>query len=100
MEDPTDRLYLYTISAQVALQNQAIPQAESLFKAAVTHFAEIPTILGAILDHVCSSLSNNACVEGDGQVRVSEETLVPFCRYFLAALRTSDVLHSSILCTW
>ena len=65
MEDPIDRLYLYTLSAQgpvaretfsksfvaltlcaVALQNEAIPQAESLFKAAVTHFAEIPPVLG------------------------------------------------------
>ncbi|HEY9818572.1 MAG TPA: hypothetical protein V6D20_22600, partial [Candidatus Obscuribacterales bacterium] len=42
MEDVFQRLYLYLLSAEAALQNGSLPQAESLLKAAITLVQEVP----------------------------------------------------------
>eukprot|EP01090_Pellita_catalonica_P021810 TRINITY_DN8265_c0_g1_i1.p1 TRINITY_DN8265_c0_g1~~TRINITY_DN8265_c0_g1_i1.p1 ORF type:complete len:820 (-),score=152.51 TRINITY_DN8265_c0_g1_i1:35-2494(-) len=42
MDDIFSRLYLYVLAGQVALINQSLPQADSLFKAAITLLQDVP----------------------------------------------------------
>ncbi|KAL6057485.1 Trafficking protein particle complex subunit 6B [Balamuthia mandrillaris] len=43
MDDVFARLHLYLLAAQVAFMNQALPQADSLLKAAITLIQEVPS---------------------------------------------------------
>jgi len=69
MEDVVGRLYLYLLSGLVALQNQALPQADSLFRSAITLIQDVPTVL-----------------EVDSQVKTSEDSLVSYLQYFSSLL--------------
>jgi len=69
MEDVVGRLYLYLLAGQVALQNQALPQADSLFRSAITLIQDVPTVL-----------------EVDSQIKTSEDSLVSFLHYFASLL--------------
>jgi len=69
MEDYFGRLNLYLISAQTALMNNALPQAESLFKAAIKLIQEVPNKL-----------------EMEGQSKSTEENLIQFINNFCSAL--------------
>lgn len=71
MDDPFGRLHLYVHCGQVSLMNLSLPQAESLFKAAITLIQEVP-----------------AQVEStkDGKIRSSEPELIEFIHTFVAAL--------------
>lgn len=71
MDDPFARLHLYVMCGQVALLNQSLPQAESLFKAAITLIQEVPV-----------QVENKK----DGKMRSSEPELVEFIHTFVAAL--------------
>jgi len=69
MEDPLIRLNLYLLSGQVALLNQALPQADSLFKAAIKLVQEVP-----------------ARIDSDSKHKSTEEPLVEFLTNFLSEL--------------
>jgi hypothetical protein len=70
MDDPFDRLYLYLLAGHVALMNQALSQAESLFKAAITLIQEVPPV-----------------AEGDGhKMQSTEQSLVHFLKNFISTL--------------
>jgi len=64
MDDVFQRLYLYVLSGQVALLNLSLPQAEALFKAALTLLQEVPS-------HI----------EEDGRMVSTEEMVVNFVCY-------------------
>jgi len=70
MELVFERLYLFVFSAEVALLNQSLPQADSLFKSAITLIQEVPSTLE----------------ERDGKIRSTNEDLIAFLKYFLAIL--------------
>jgi hypothetical protein len=46
MEDAISRLKLYILSGEVALMNQTLPQADSMFKSAIKLVQEVPTRAG------------------------------------------------------
>jgi hypothetical protein len=71
MEDIFGRLHLYLFAGQVALKNQSVSQAESLFKAAVAAIDEVPPTLE---------------VRFDRRVRNTEPELIEFCKLFVALL--------------
>lgn len=69
MDDYFERLHLYLVSAQAALVNRCIPQAEALFDAAVDLLEELPSV------H-----------EVDKQVLSTERPLVQFMGSFCSLL--------------
>jgi len=69
MESVFSRLYLYVISAEVALLNQSLPQADSLVKAAITLLQEVP-----------------AMTQANRTMTSTEPELVSFLKYFIALL--------------
>jgi hypothetical protein len=71
MDDPFGRLHLYVHCGQVSLMNQSLPQAESLFKAAITLIQEVPLQIES---------------KKDNKMRSSEPELVEFIHTFVAAL--------------
>ena len=71
MEDIFSRLNLYLFAGQIALKNQSVSQAESLFKAAVAAIDEVPPTI------------ENA---RDRKSRSSEPELVEFIKHFVALL--------------
>mmetsp|Transcript_12765 Transcript_12765/g.19318 ORF Transcript_12765/g.19318 Transcript_12765/m.19318 type:complete len:1005 (+) Transcript_12765:49-3063(+) len=44
MDDPLGRVYLYRLSAEIALANQSVHQAESLYKAAIMLIKDVPAL--------------------------------------------------------
>eukprot|EP01125_Pyxidicula_operculata_P016998 TRINITY_DN5912_c0_g1_i2.p1 TRINITY_DN5912_c0_g1~~TRINITY_DN5912_c0_g1_i2.p1 ORF type:complete len:671 (-),score=147.96 TRINITY_DN5912_c0_g1_i2:65-2077(-) len=70
MESVFERLYLYAFSGQVSLLLQSLPQADSLFKSAITLLQEVP----------------NNIEERDGKVRSTNEELITFLKYFISIL--------------
>lgn len=71
MEDIFARLHLYLFAGQLALKNQSVSQAESLFKAAVAAIDEVPATLE---------------VRFDRRVRQTEPELVEFVKLFVSLL--------------
>ena len=49
MEDVFSRLQLYLLSGQVSLMNQAVSQADSLFKSAIKLIQEVPARIGTLI---------------------------------------------------
>lgn len=69
MEEVFTRLYLYLVAANCALLNGSLPQEEAFLKAAITLVQEVPPVM-----------------DTDGQVRATEEQLVPFLLNFISVL--------------
>eukprot|EP01121_Diplochlamys_sp_Union-15-3_P010804 TRINITY_DN3071_c0_g1_i3.p1 TRINITY_DN3071_c0_g1~~TRINITY_DN3071_c0_g1_i3.p1 ORF type:complete len:198 (+),score=27.02 TRINITY_DN3071_c0_g1_i3:130-723(+) len=71
MESFFPRLYLYHISAQTALLNQSISQAESLIKAAITLVAEVPS---------------NVSIPSSNKTTSTEPEMLTFLKSFVSLL--------------
>jgi hypothetical protein len=70
LDDAFERLYLYMLAGQAALVNQSLPQAESMFKAAITLIQEVPQF-----------------IESDNKKqKATESDLVNFVKYFISGL--------------
>jgi hypothetical protein len=69
MEDYQQRLNLYLLASEVALMNQAVGQADSLFKSAIKLLQEVPPRL-----------------EIDGQSKSSDELMVSTINSYLSLL--------------
>eukprot|EP00026_Physarum_polycephalum_P001432 Phypoly_transcript_01433.p1 GENE.Phypoly_transcript_01433~~Phypoly_transcript_01433.p1 ORF type:complete len:962 (+),score=270.31 Phypoly_transcript_01433:47-2932(+) len=69
MEEAFGRLYLYLVSATCALLNGSLPQEEAFLKAAITLVQEVEPV-----------------IDTEGQVRSTEEQLVPFLQNFVSVL--------------
>lgn len=69
MEEAFSRLYLYLVAANCALLNGSLPQEESFLKAAITLVQEVPPV-----------------IDTEGQVRATEEQLVPYLLNFISVL--------------
>jgi hypothetical protein len=69
MDDVFGQLHLYLLSGIVALANQSLPQADSLFKAAITLLQEVPPQS-----------------EIDCSVRSNEDWLLSYIAYFASVL--------------
>jgi len=65
-----ERLYLYVISAQVAILNQSLAQADSLFKAAIQLIRDIPRNME----------------ERDGKAYPTTNDLINYLKYFVGVL--------------
>jgi len=72
MNDITQRLQLYVLAGQVALLNQSLPQADSLFKAAIALLQEMPTQIE----------------ESDGRLSSTEDIVLNFMSTFASVLVT------------
>jgi len=69
MEDVLQQLNLYLLAGTVALQNQALPQADGLFRSAIKLIQEVPPR-----------------IEIDQQIRSTHDSLVSFLNTFVASL--------------
>jgi len=69
MDDVLGRLNLYLLSGGVALKNQSLPQADSLFKAAIKLIQEVPSK-----------------IDIDNQPTSSEEPLISYLNSFFSML--------------